>query len=108
MPAKKSFYHIYVVCWVFLTVFFVVLFVGGGSSIDVLEVAKNASNLDVCLEQKEIEILKLKIAVLEQELRNLGAVIPEDEFTQRKKDEHLHEFLSVFIFVSIIALRLFI
>lgn len=104
---KTTFYYIYVGWWTFLGILAVSSYVMQG---DALELANVINNLDSPINQEEIKALELKIAVLEQELRNAGVIqdnISAKEFILRENNKQLHTFLSVSIFFSVIIFKLY-
>lgn len=106
---KTAFYHIYLSWWIFLTIIAVYTFVNGSSNPS--EIVDNISIIELEETKKQVEVLKLQIAVLEEELRNRGVLLEDqtaNDFIKEKKKNDLHEFLSVLLFSSIIVYKLFV
>ena len=105
--SKTAFYHIYLSWWIFLTIIAVYTFVSGSS--DPSDIVDHISILELEETKKHVEVLKLQIAVLEEELRNRGVLLEDqtaNDFIKEKKNKELHEFLSVLLFSSIIVYKL--
>jgi hypothetical protein len=106
---KTTFYFIYVGWWTFIGVLAAYSYIN--LPVDEIELA-NRTNLAISIQaDEEIRLLKLQIAVLEQELRNLGVILENqtaENFLKEKNDEDLQTFLSFTIFCSIIIIHLYI
>jgi hypothetical protein len=109
---KTTFYFIYLGWWTFLGVLAVYSYITYGNlPLDEIELA-NRTNLAISMQaEEEIRLLKLQIAVLEQELRNLGVILENqtsDDFLKEKNAKDLETFLSLTIFFSIVIVHLYI
>jgi hypothetical protein len=109
---KTTFYFIYVGWWAFIGVLAAYSYITYGNlPLDEIEIA-NRTNLAIAIQaEEEIRLLKLQIAVLEQELRNLGVILENqtsEDFLKTKNNDQLHNFLSITLFFSIICIRLYL